>query len=279
MWGVAQGVLWGETRRPMNLLLVLFILALYATGVWCLVFPRAFHSHALKPRGWSRPVIETSGALASVRAVGVIALLTAAFLTYASLWGSRSVAAQTPTYTLVDGSIGVVVLGDGYTRTDTIKLYNADGSLWYRFTYYYDDSDGKFDYPNDDFRPLGFGPDDFLLALEVVTERPDGYEVVVNRATGLRKRITKARVFRFLTWEQYALDAFAVDLSPRTTPLRREPRASSDSVRYRPHTRYIPLRIEGTWLQVRPEGSSGSDDAWIRWHDGAHLLVHFLNKD
>lgn len=44
----------------MKLLFWLFVLALYAIGVWLLAFPRAFQSYALKPRfGSSRSFIES----------------------------------------------------------------------------------------------------------------------------------------------------------------------------------------------------------------------------
>jgi hypothetical protein len=73
----------------MKAIFVLFVIALYALSVWCLAFPRAFNSYALKPNLWSRAIVETKVALASVRIVGIIALLTAAFLTYAWLKGGR----------------------------------------------------------------------------------------------------------------------------------------------------------------------------------------------
>src|SRR5687767_1862872 len=51
----------------------------------------------------------------------------------------------------IKNSIGLVVLSDKYPsskneikdKDDFIRFYNEDGSLWYEFTYYYDDSDGK----------------------------------------------------------------------------------------------------------------------------------------
>jgi hypothetical protein len=73
----------------MKAIVALFVLALYGLSVWCLGFPRAFNSYLLKPRFPSRGTIEPRVALAIARAVGIIALLTAAFLTYASLKGAK----------------------------------------------------------------------------------------------------------------------------------------------------------------------------------------------
>ncbi len=63
---------------------------------------------------------------------------------------------------IIGGSIGVVSIKDNITEKDTIKLFDKDGKLWYKFSFFYDDSDGKFDYPNETFEPLSFHPDNFL---------------------------------------------------------------------------------------------------------------------
>jgi hypothetical protein len=77
----------------MNLLLVVFVLALYALSIWCLVFPRAVQSYARRSATsgitgrlrFLRRYMESPSYLTNVRAVGVIALLMAALLTFASL--------------------------------------------------------------------------------------------------------------------------------------------------------------------------------------------------
>ena len=53
-----------------------------------------------------------------------------------------------------------------FSRGDFVRIYNQDGSLWYEFSYFYDDRDGKFDCANDEFRPLAFHPEHFLLVLK-----------------------------------------------------------------------------------------------------------------
>ena len=37
----------------------------------------------------------------------------------------------------IENTIGVVVLSDHYGKNDFVRIYNADRSLWYEFTYYY----------------------------------------------------------------------------------------------------------------------------------------------
>lgn len=77
----------------MRLLLLLFIVVLYSLGVGCLVFPRTVQSVAVRAvamgvtarAGGLRHFVESKEYLTTVRAVGVIALLTAAFLTFVAL--------------------------------------------------------------------------------------------------------------------------------------------------------------------------------------------------
>jgi len=68
-----------------------------------------------------------------------------------------------------------------------VRFYNEDGSLWYEFTFYYDDSDGKFEYANENFNPFAFHPNNFLLDLKSRGEDGNRYEVVVNEETGWKQ--------------------------------------------------------------------------------------------
>src|SRR5829696_6386999 len=81
-------------------------------------------------------------------------------------------------------SLGLIVLSKSYGNKDFIHIYNKDGSLWHKFTFYYDDSDGKFEYANDTFRPFAFHPDYFVLALKCVRKADGRYEVIVNEEMG-----------------------------------------------------------------------------------------------
>src|SRR5512145_2225167 len=65
-------------------------------------------------------------------------------------------AVQTPPDSMA-GSIGVVVYGkEGPRRNEDrkiIRLFNADGSLWYEFSYYEDNALHYLKRPNADFAP------------------------------------------------------------------------------------------------------------------------------
>src|SRR5690242_9097239 len=132
----------------------------------------------------------------------------------------------------IANSPGVLTLAKGYSRRDSIRFYNADGTQWYVFSFYYDDSDGAWDFPNANFRPLAFHPDYFLLRLAVVRQDSGGYEVVVNHRTGLTKRVRRTRFLQFRTWEEHVLSAFGLDVDSAENPIHTAPSDSAPSMPY-----------------------------------------------
>ena len=191
--------------------------------------------------------------------------------------------AKGQTYTTVD-SVGLIVLSKTYSNKDFIKLYNEDGSLWYRFTYYYDDSDGKFEYANDAFRPFAFHPDYFLLALKCVRKRAGRYEVIVNEETGLLKYVrSDDSTLRFEPWERHILTVFSVGFDQRVNPIREAPQGA---LKTRPLAKvpFHPVEVRGEWLRVRwkPIKGAGKTAAreasgWIRWKRGNKLLLELFH--
>ncbi len=169
--------------------------------------------------------------------------------------------------------IGIVVVNDKYTEKDTIKLYNDKGSLWYKFTFYYDDSDGEFDYPNKEFIPQAFNPDYFLLALAVVEKDATGYKVIVNKVTGLEKRIKKESFLQYLTFDQYILSAFSVSFQYQQNLIHKEPIEGSEIVPFIQEIHYHPVKIQGEWLQIKWGIETDWHYGWIKWKDKNRLLV------
>lgn len=182
----------------------------------------------------------------------------------------------------VGNVIGLVVLKEGFNRNDFVRIYNEDGSLWYQFTYYYDDSDGEFEYFNESFRPFAFHPDHFLLALKCVKKENGRYEVIVNEETGLRKYIREDDpVLKFETWEEHVLGVFAISFNRQENLLLNEPEGQTKSVSFTDEMVFQPVEIRGDWLKIRwnADGHTGSearveyDYGWIRWKEGRRRLL------
>jgi len=186
----------------------------------------------------------------------------------------------------LDTALGVVTLSDSrltdsLLRQDSIRFYNPDGTVWYLFSFYYDDSDGRWAFPNSGFNPYAFSPDYFVLVLCVTRRNAQGYEVVVNTETGLRKWLPAAPYLQFQTWQQHLLTGFAVDFDSTSNPLRAAPNDRANLV-LGPgqHEVNWPLLVKGDWLKVGWGGERpGHQSGWIRWRRGNLLVAGLFYLD
>lgn len=186
---------------------------------------------------------------------------------------------------VIEGRKGLVVLADGYNKpNDFLRFYNEDGSFWYEFTFYYDDSDGKFEYENSEFRPYAFHPDYFLLALKYVDEDASRFKVVVNEEKGLVKYVNKAdKNLQFQTWEAHIFKAFSIEFDEKENPLREMPDGKIKKFDYSKHQIFSPVEIQGEWLKVDWKTESDldknqlkTDFGWIRWKQNEKLLINLF---
>jgi hypothetical protein len=172
---------------------------------------------------------------------------------------------------------GLIVLSDQYGKNDFIRFYNEDGSLWYEFTFYYDDSDGKFEYKNENFQPFAFHQDYFSLALKCIGEDKNRYEVIVNEETGLKKFVKKNEpTLKFQHWEDHITKAFAVDFNRDENSLLEIPKGKIKVVQLPNEITFYPVKIEGEWLKVSWNITKHEDNAgsgWIKWKADEKLLI------
>lgn len=184
--------------------------------------------------------------------------------------------------TFIGNTKGLLVLNSQRPdRKDFIRFYNDDGTLWYEFTFYYDDSDGKFEYENEDFAPFAFHQDYFLLALRLTAENKARYEVIVNEDTGLKKFVKKGDpALKFETWEEHIKKAFAVKFNREENPLREKPDGKTIDIVLPNEVTFHPVEIRGEWLKVRSDDSKkeGKDieSGWVRWKENQKILVELF---
>ncbi|MEO8648323.1 MAG: hypothetical protein ABI539_04075 [Acidobacteriota bacterium] len=182
--------------------------------------------------------------------------------------------------TSIKNTKGLIVLSDKYGKNDFVRFYNEDGSLWYEFTYYYDDSDGKFEYENANFEPFAFHPDYFVLALKCVGEDKGRYEVIVNEDTGLKKFVKKDDpTLKFQTWDEHITKAFAVSFNREENPLREMPEGKIKVVELPKEATFHPVKVQGEWLKVNWEVAKHVDHAgfgWIKWKENQKLLIELF---
>lgn len=181
---------------------------------------------------------------------------------------------QDTTYTRIGNAFGVVTLTGSYARGDTVKLYNEDGSLWYQLAFY--DNDWASGLPSE-FRPRAFHPDAVILAFDVVEDLGPAYRVIVNKETGLRKRIPKSSFLKFQTWEEYVLGSFAVGFDTIANPMRRTPNGEREANPRSGDHPFRPVSIQGEWLQIKWGREGAESHAWIRWREVNRLLIYVFH--
>lgn len=180
----------------------------------------------------------------------------------------------------VKNTKGLIVISDQYGKNDFVRFYNEDGSLWYEFTFYYDDSDGKFEYANENFAPFSFHQDYFVLALKCIGEDKSRYEVIVNEETGLKKFVKKTdSTLKFLTWEDHITKRFAVDFNRVENPLLEMPKGKVKVGELPKEVTFRPVKIEGEWLKVNWDVAKHRDNVgsgWIKWKADGKLLIELF---
>ena len=177
---------------------------------------------------------------------------------------------------------GVVVLNK-FGKGNFVRIYNADGSVWYEFSYFYDDSDGKFDYANEEFRPFAFHPDYFLLVLKCTNRDGSSLEVIVNEDTGLKKYVkADDPVVKLEPWDKFVLSVFAVTFDQKANPILQAPNGQPNTVAIPTDAHFRPVETNGDWLKInwddsaKPKGMlKPNGGGWIRWKNAGKLLVDF----
>lgn len=173
-------------------------------------------------------------------------------------------------------SLGILTLNDEvFRKEDTIKLFNNDGSVWYKFSFYYDDSDGVYDFHNENFQPYAFHPDYFVLALLVVKQTDDSYIVIVNQKDSLTKVLPKADYLRFCSWPDFiTTKVFAIRPNEKSNVVLSDTVKGSILELNLNKTILHPVLIQGDWLKVKWKVAENWSYGWIRWRKKGELLIN-----
>lgn len=181
--------------------------------------------------------------------------------------------------TSIEKTIGVVSLDpSGYKKNSQLRFFNKDGSLWYLYSFAGDT--GVPSIARADFKPFAFHADYFLLVMKCVKRHVNGWEVIVNEATGLTKFVrVEDRNLKFETWGDHILKLFAVEFDQSVNPVRTLPSGRGNAVGLADKMIFRPVQIRGNWLKIRVEspdngkGRAGVRTGWIKWRDVKDLLI------
>ncbi len=102
-------------------------------------------------------------------------------------------------------------------------------------------------------------------------------EVEVN-PQGDRRWLDRAAV-EFLAWPEFLLQVFAVETAdPENNPVRVAPDATAPPLDLSTEVILRPAGIRGEWIwvEIMPDmGANPTANGWLRWTDGARLLVQY----
>jgi hypothetical protein len=105
-------------------------------------------------------------------------------------------------------------------------------------------------------------------------------ELIVNNDNGQTYWIKKNLKTKFLTWEEYLKDMFAVSrLQDKKQIIRKQPSDKSAEIKYEGRDCFRVKSVKGDWAEIFTtdwcEGKEKTEikSGWIRWRQGNELLI------
>jgi hypothetical protein len=168
-----------------------------------------------------------------------------------------------------------------WRKSDVLTLYNADGTIWYRFSLTYDSAIHFLKNTKSGFLPFSTPyADDHIVLLRMVSESSNWYEVEVNEKTRATKFVSKNDAMWATTkWSYWIFESLFLKFGD-TQKLLDKPdgeviKESSDFI----FDKVKVLKVEGDWAYVRNVAQPKEYYGWIRWRKGRNILVGCLYND
>ena len=116
-----------------------------------------------------------------------------------------------------------------------------------------------------------------------ISTRGEWLELMVNNETGQTYWIKKDTSIKFLTWEEYLKEMFAVDRLPgQNQKIRKQPTDRADEIRYEGRDCFQVKSLKGNWIEIFTtpfcdEGQTKTEikSGWIKWRRGNELLIKY----
>ena len=143
-------------------------------------------------------------------------------------------------------------------ETDTVKIFNADGSIWYEFSYYKNSPlyHGKNLKP--ELNPMGRlkvrNLPGFDLMLTLKAESENWYEIIVDEETQSVKYISKSeKTLGKEDWESY-MPRWFLTFDKKQNPLRDAPDGKVSAVQMPEKQKFFMIgyssEIKGDWVFI-----------------------------
>ena len=111
----------------------------------------------------------------------------------------------------------------------------------------------------------------------------DWLELIVNNENGMTLWVKRTKATKYLTWEEYLKDMFAVDrLESNKQKIRKMPSDTAAEIKYEGRDCFEVKSLKGDWIEINStdhcdEGSNTTkiDRGWIKWKEGDKLLIKY----
>jgi len=182
-----------------------------------------------------------------------------------------------------------------------LSLYNGDGSLWYTFSLFRDESDYFYTVKKKDFVPFstdesaGYVPDrkgrllnpsagkeePRTVRLRMTGESENWYAVEVNEDTRMVKYAPKtAHMWSRVGWDFLFLEVGKAYIDSDTMKLVDRPEGKpipiSETLEF---SQIFIYKIEGDWAYVEAFRNPESYFGWVRWRSGRNILIGCVYND
>ncbi len=191
----------------------------------------------------------------------------------------------------------------GWRNFHILSLYNADCSLWYRFSVQFGEpnyflaekKEGFFPFSTDagtinpkyypQNYPRGRGArTPYAVILRLVGESEDWYKVEVHEETRETKFVMKSdKLWTKTTWSYWLFKGYNVDIDTNVTGVYDKPDGEMIGGGFLSsgERKFLVEKVEGDWLFGSPHGKlyipvPGTEEikgGWIRWRKGRDILV------
>lgn len=175
-------------------------------------------------------------------------------------------------------SIGIITLSEPHDGNKFIEFLNNDDSVWYKLKFHYDDSNGKWDYPNPEFMIVSFHPDYYLFNVKCIRELGSFYEVEVNHESGLTKKMRKSELIKLISWEDYVLNVFSIGFDDKLNPICENKEGNTLEINLSDEVIFQPVEIQGEWMKIKWSKdffveNPKFDYGWVKWKEGNKIII------
>ena len=169
------------------------------------------------------------------------------------------------------------VTKDQWEAREIAALYNADGSIWFRFNLSAHKPGSLKNNPNKDFVPFAGNTEKNYqtIVLRTVGESKHWFEVEINEKTRETKFVLKSDP----TWDRASWDFWlsyytTLMVDSNRTPLFDKPDGKIlEESSYDAIWKVLFIKTERDWAYVEAYINQRKFNAWVRWRKGRDILV------